>query len=103
MNEVIGTILEAEAKAEEIVSEGERESRRAIEAGAAAAEQTKADAERLLLSEREKKLAEAEREAEERYRALNEEAKAEAECFGASCQDKIEAAAQSAVRKVFGA
>ena len=27
----------------------------------------------------------------------------EAERFGASCQDKIEAAAQSAVRKVFGA
>ena len=97
VNEIFRKIMRRELGG---IDYGEAE---ALRMGASYPDQEGCRAELLLLSEREKKLAEAEREAEERYRALNEEAKAEAERFGASCQDKIEAAAQSAVRKVFGA
>ena len=49
MNEVIGTILEAEARAEEIVRAAEEDAGRILAEGERRAEQADADAERALL------------------------------------------------------
>lgn len=102
MNEVIGTILEAEERAQAIVREGDAAAKQILEEGTKAAEGTIAAAERTLMSERETRLAAAEREAAARYGALYAEGRAVAEKLRAECQEKIGTAAEAAVRKVFG-
>lgn len=102
MNEVIGTILEAEARAEEIVRAAEEDAGRILAEGERRAEQADADAERALLSAREETVAAAERTAGQKYAAILAEGKRTADALRASCSGKIPAAAQSAVQKVFG-
>ena len=103
MNEVIGTILEAEAKAEEIVRAGEEESRRILSAGNADAERILATAERVLLSERERTQAEAEAKAKAAYDTIVAAGGAQAEALLKGSEEKIAAAAHAVVHKVFGA
>ena len=61
MNEVIGTILEAEARAEEIVRAAEEDAVRILAEGERAAENIAATAEKTLLAERESAISAAER------------------------------------------
>ena len=96
------TILEAEARAEEIVRAAEEDAGRVLAEGERRAEQADADAERALLSAREETVAAAERTAGQKYAAILAEGKRTADALRASCSEKIPAAAQSAVQKVFG-
>lgn len=100
MNDVIGTILEAEAKAEEILRSGEQEARQILAEGEAAAERKAAETEALILSERQKRLAAADRAAEARYHAICAKGDARAEALRTACNDKIQPAAEAVMRKV---
>ena len=102
MNDVIGTILEAEARAEEIVRAGEQEAGRILAEGEAAAEQIAADAHTRLLAEQESRLAAADDAALSRYMQICAEGAARAETLRASCEDMLPQAADMVVRKVFG-
>ena len=101
MNEVIGSILEAEAKAEEISRAAKAESRRLLEEGAAAAEAIRKDAERRLIAEREACFQAAERMAQARYEELLAAGKAKAEALRAEAEAKVGTAARSVFGKVF--
>ncbi len=103
MNEVIGTILEAEARAEQIVQAAEGEAKRILAEGERAAERISDDAKRTLLSDREKAVAAAEHRGAERYRAITQEGKNRADALRASCAAKLPTAVKATVEKVFGA
>lgn len=103
MNEVIGTILEAEARAEEIVRAAQEEAKNILAEGERAAEQVSAEANGSRLFSREQTLAAAQQSAEERYRAILAEGARRAEGFRAACAQKVPAAAQDVLQKVFGA
>ena len=90
--ELVEIVRAAEEDAGRILAEGERR-----------AEQADADAERALLSAREETVAAAECTAGQKYAAILAEGKRAADALRASCSEKIPAAAQSAVQKVFGA
>lgn len=101
MNEVIGTILEAEAKADEIVREGEREARRILSEGEAAAERAVSEAETRLAAHKRERLAAADTQAEARYQAILAEGEARAQRFTNACGDSVEAWARQLAEKVF--
>ena len=103
MNEVIGTILEAEARAEEIVRAAEEDAGRILAEGERRAEQADAHAERAPPPGGEETAGAGERKAGQKYAAILAEGKRAADALRASCSEKIPAAAQSAVQKVFGA
>ena len=102
MNDVIDTILQAEARAEEIVRAGEQEAGRILAEGEAVADKIAADAQARLLSEQEERLAAAEEAAQPRYAQICNEGAARAEALRASCEDMLPQAADMVVRKVFG-
>ena len=103
MNEVIGTILEAEKRAEEIVRAAEEKAKTILAEGEREAEQLNEDAKRSFLAYREETIAAAEQSADERYRAILEQGKGEADALRASCRPRTAKAAHDVVRKVFGA
>ena len=102
MEEVIGSILEAEAEAERIVKAGEDDRRRILEAGRAAAEAALAEAENTLRAERESVLKDAAAKAEREYAAAMKRAEAEAERLVSDASARVEAAAETLVGKVQG-
>lgn len=102
MNEVIGTILEAEAEAAKILELAAAESKSAIAEGETTAEKIEKDAAAKLSRERDRVLAEAEKRAEAAYDKLLDEGRKKAAMLKKSCEGKTNAAAEEILGRVFG-
>ena len=102
MNEVIETILEAEAKAEQILRAAEQDVRSILSQGESSAERIVVEAQARLLAEREDALARADGAAEARYDEICAEGKAQAQRLREAYDLKIQEATDKIVQKVLG-
>ena len=102
MNEIVGSILNAEKEAERIVSEASEKGKAAVLNGETRAEEIRERAVSEFSEERKNTLAQAEARAEAVYGEMLENGKAAATAFKAKCEGKIESAAEESVGRIFG-
>lgn len=102
MNEVISSILEAEAKAAEIVAAGADSARACLLSGEEKAEAIREQAIVEFKAERKQKIAAAEEKAESLYDKKISEGKAAGEALKADCKGKLGAAAEKIVGRLIG-
>lgn len=102
MNEIVGSILNAEKEAERIVAEASEKGKAAVLNGETRAEEIRERAVSEFSEERKNTLAQAEARAEAVYGEMLENGKAAAAAFKAKCEGKIGSAAGEIVGRIFG-